>query len=72
MEINEPIEMDRPKRNKAIVYEYKTIDNPYSRDFDIDVNEAIRQGWELEKRFINRRNVYIAFMRRKIDGVYKV
>lgn len=72
MEIDKSMEIDRPKEDKEIAYEYKTIEHPYSRDFDIDVNEAVRQGWKLEKRFINRGNVYIAFMRRKIDEVYGI
>jgi len=70
MEIDEPIEMERPRKDRPIMYEYKTIENPYPGAFDREVNRAIEEGWKLENRFINRKQVYIAFMkRRKTDGV---
>lgn len=59
---NVVVEKPRPPRitHKQI---FKTIDNETSRRFDRLVNEAIRKGWHLDRRFVNvKTGNFVAFM----------
>lgn len=46
---------------------FKTIDVETSRRFDRLVNEAIRKGWYLDRRFVNvKTGNFVAFMSRYV------
>lgn len=58
--------LERPPRitHKQI---FKTIDVETSRRFDWLVNEAIRKGWHLDRRFVNvKTGNFVAFMSRYV------
>lgn len=65
------IEKPRPTRERPprITHKqiFKTIDDETSRRFDRLVNEAIRKGWHLDRRFVNvETGNFVAFMSRYV------
>lgn len=57
--------LERPKHRLRTKVEYKTICSSYDFSFDTMVNNAVEEGWKLEKRFINSKGEFVAFMIRE-------
>ena len=57
--------LERPKHRLRTKVEYKTICFSDTFRFDTMVNNTIEEGWKLEKRFINSKGEFIAFMIRE-------
>ena len=56
--------------NRSKILQIRTISHDDERRFDADVNEALRDGWYIEKRYtvVVSGPLFVAEMRRYIDA----